>query len=294
MHTTSYTIITKITLLTLIVIGYIGGSQTFACTSNDPDCHDPICSDVYNGNALDPKPPQSTSALCDTFIWDPNQVASTIQWNWPWSWTCSVGAPYNNTVQCWFTNGVCGSTHWTTVNSLPTANLCDQGTASFVFGAGPYLWTCSWTNGGSTASCNAQQFLPTTTWTSTQTGIQIRDVNCISSTGAIVDPIFCTGPMPATGQTVAWGVCNTTSTGHIPILWWGGNGNTYTCQNGARSPAWASCSPASAPISYDMYSIAGWQDFIQGQTQCATSAPISNCSCFDVTNTNQILLSERC
>jgi hypothetical protein len=52
-------------------------------------------------------------------------------------------------------NGACGSANGVAVSMPPTTGLCSMGTASQVTGAGPWGWTCSGSNGGSTASCNA-------------------------------------------------------------------------------------------------------------------------------------------
>jgi hypothetical protein len=64
------------------------------------------------------------------------------------------------------TNGVCGSANKTARTTAPTTNLCAVGTASSVlasagsgsesgYGTGPWNWTCSGSNGGTTASCSA-------------------------------------------------------------------------------------------------------------------------------------------
>jgi hypothetical protein len=53
-------------------------------------------------------------------------------------------------------SGVCGSVSGTNLISMPTTNLCSIGTASAVTGAGPWMWTCAGSNGGRTASCQAQ------------------------------------------------------------------------------------------------------------------------------------------
>ena len=52
-------------------------------------------------------------------------------------------------------NGTCGTANGTAVSSAPTTNLCSTGTASAVSGTGPWNWTCSGSNGGTTASCSA-------------------------------------------------------------------------------------------------------------------------------------------
>ena len=51
--------------------------------------------------------------------------------------------------------GECVSANGTPTPVPPTTNLCNVGTASAVSGTGPYTWTCTGTNGGSTASCSA-------------------------------------------------------------------------------------------------------------------------------------------
>ena len=53
------------------------------------------------------------------------------------------------------TNGVCGPSNGASLTSKPTTGLCTTGTASSVTGTGPWSWTCTGSNGGSTASCQA-------------------------------------------------------------------------------------------------------------------------------------------
>jgi len=52
-------------------------------------------------------------------------------------------------------NGVCGASNGSQFTSAPTANLCLVGTPSAVAGAGPWTWTCTGSNGGTTAPCSA-------------------------------------------------------------------------------------------------------------------------------------------
>ena len=52
-------------------------------------------------------------------------------------------------------NGQCGSANGQMFTSAPTTNLCSVGTPSAVSGTGPWSWTCSGSNGGTTASCTA-------------------------------------------------------------------------------------------------------------------------------------------
>ncbi len=51
-------------------------------------------------------------------------------------------------------NGACGTDNTKTLSTTP-ANLCTTGTATAVTGTGPWSWTCTGTNGGTTASCSA-------------------------------------------------------------------------------------------------------------------------------------------
>jgi len=70
----------------------------------------------------------------------------------PVSTTTNSGSPTCNAAAV---NGACGASNGTNVASAPTTGLCTTGTASSVSGSGPFDWTCTGTNGGSTASCSA-------------------------------------------------------------------------------------------------------------------------------------------
>lgn len=52
-------------------------------------------------------------------------------------------------------NGNCGASNGGVFSSAPTTNLCLAGTATAVTGAGPWSWSCTGVNGGTTASCSA-------------------------------------------------------------------------------------------------------------------------------------------
>jgi Pectate lyase superfamily protein len=52
-------------------------------------------------------------------------------------------------------NGACGSANGVAVSSAPISSLCSAGTASAVSGSGPWSWSCTGGNGGTTASCTA-------------------------------------------------------------------------------------------------------------------------------------------
>jgi uncharacterized repeat protein (TIGR02543 family) len=59
-------------------------------------------------------------------------------------------------------NGLCGSSNGQAQGTAPTTNLCTTGTASTVTGAAQWNWTCNGTNGGTNASCSANQSIQTT------------------------------------------------------------------------------------------------------------------------------------
>jgi serine protease len=57
-------------------------------------------------------------------------------------------------------NGACGSSNGQYLSIAPIANLCSAGTASLVLGNGPWTWTCTGANGGSSANCSASVLIP--------------------------------------------------------------------------------------------------------------------------------------
>lgn len=89
--------------------------------------------------------------------------------------------------------GACGSANGMTASSIPAANLCLTGTASAVTGTGPWNWSCSSTNGGTSAICSAA----IQSWTVTPlagsngalTPATAQIVNSSSTTSFIVTPV---------------------------------------------------------------------------------------------------------
>jgi len=53
------------------------------------------------------------------------------------------------------TSGVCGAANGQAFTSTPVANLCSAGTPTSVAGSGPWTWSCTGADGGTTASCTA-------------------------------------------------------------------------------------------------------------------------------------------
>ncbi|MFZ2188335.1 MAG: hypothetical protein WAV73_02105 [Candidatus Moraniibacteriota bacterium] len=70
--------------------------------------------------------------------------------------TCQGTCQGTKTCEISGVNGVCGSAAGKVALAAPTTNLCTAGTASAVTGAGPWSWTCTGTNGGTTASCRTR------------------------------------------------------------------------------------------------------------------------------------------
>lgn len=52
-------------------------------------------------------------------------------------------------------NGVCGNSNGQSFTGAPAINLCAAGSATAVSGIGPWSWSCTGSNGGSTADCTA-------------------------------------------------------------------------------------------------------------------------------------------
>ena len=52
-------------------------------------------------------------------------------------------------------DGVCGSSNGGIFTTVPSAGLCDAGSATSVIGDGPWSWSCTGANGGATAACAA-------------------------------------------------------------------------------------------------------------------------------------------
>ncbi|MFA5013235.1 MAG: hypothetical protein WC520_01585, partial [Candidatus Paceibacterota bacterium] len=64
--------------------------------------------------------------------------------------------PYSFTVGEASVSGVCGSANGQSFSaSPPTTTLCSMGSVNNMSGSGPWTWTCSGSNGGTTAYCTA-------------------------------------------------------------------------------------------------------------------------------------------
>ncbi len=91
---------------------------------------------------------------------------TTVAGAGPWLWTC-VGSGGGVSASCSAStqaqnkvDGGCGPAANTPTEIIPSANLCDSGSASTVYGEGPWTWTCSGFNGGIAASCTVRKAVP--------------------------------------------------------------------------------------------------------------------------------------
>jgi hypothetical protein len=57
-------------------------------------------------------------------------------------------------------DGTCGASHGLTLSEAPSSGLCDKGTPGSISGSGPWAWTCTGSQGGATANCNAHASTP--------------------------------------------------------------------------------------------------------------------------------------
>ena len=129
---------------------------------------------VFNAGVTPPPPPPPVNGTCGaangtTVATKPTSnlcavgTASTVSGTGPWAWTCA-GANGGSNASCsaqlqppppLAVNGACGSANGEQFVTAPTTNLCSTGSASTVSGSGPWTWSCSGLNGGSTAACTA-------------------------------------------------------------------------------------------------------------------------------------------
>ncbi|MFA6252611.1 MAG: hypothetical protein WCX74_04395, partial [Candidatus Paceibacterota bacterium] len=106
-----------------------------------------------NGQTFSSTP---TTNLCNS------GTAGSVSGTGPWYWSCS-GTNGGSTANCSAyktaspVNGQCGYSNGGSFSSTPTAGLCNSGTASGISGTGPWYWSCTGTNGGSTSSCYANK-----------------------------------------------------------------------------------------------------------------------------------------
>ncbi len=97
------------------------------------------------------------------------------------TYNCSQGSWSGSGNGTCVTNGVCGSANGGSTPGAPTTNLCSSGNASSVTGNGPFDWTCTGFDGGSTATCSSNRSCgqDRATW-----GVDNANCNASLSSGA--------------------------------------------------------------------------------------------------------------
>jgi uncharacterized repeat protein (TIGR02543 family) len=94
------------------------------------------------------------------------------------------------------TNGICGSSAGQAHGIAPTTNLCSSGTATAITGTGPWGWTCTGTNSGTTATCSSDIQNYTVTFSAALGGNLTGGANQSVNTGAATTAVTAT---PITG-----------------------------------------------------------------------------------------------
>jgi hypothetical protein len=124
-------------------------------------------------------------------------------------------------------NGSCGTANNTSRTSKPTSttSLCSLGTPTTVSGSGPWTWSCTGANGGTTASCTAN--------------VSPTNGACGAANGVTL------------GQAPTTGLCTTGSASSVS-----GTGPwTWTC-SGTSGGTTASCSVTKANGPYTVAQVA--------------------------------------
>ncbi|NTU76510.1 MAG: OmpA family protein [Alphaproteobacteria bacterium] len=93
-------------------------------------------------------------------------MSTAIDGDGPWLWSC-VGAGGGASASCSATSqsqakvdGSCGAASNALAVTTPSAQLCDSGVPSSVYGEGPWTWTCSGLNGGIASTCSSAKGMP--------------------------------------------------------------------------------------------------------------------------------------
>lgn len=134
------------------------GPWTWKCLGSylgaDADCSsklsiDGVCGSADGTNSY-VKP--ATNLCADGFL--PIVSGTSL-----WTWSCP-GSNNGQSDSCLAyakIDGVCGSSHGHGFYSIPTTNLCVDGSTPTVSGTGPWSWTCLGQNSGDSASCSASK-----------------------------------------------------------------------------------------------------------------------------------------
>ena len=162
-------------------------------------------------------------------------IATDVEGSGPWQWSC-VGAGGGVSTSCSATapaqervDGLCGAAVGKAVDAMPSANLCDSGVASAVYGNGlsAWTWTCSGMNGGIASSCSTPHGL-----SAPPPGNQVNGLCGLANGAASLT-------QPVADTLCAYGTA-TSVVGHGPWNWGclGENGGmTVSCTAPLQPPA---------------------------------------------------------
>jgi len=171
------------------------GGTTASCTANKSI--DGVCGSSNTANLYT----IPSTNLCTA------GTASSVSGTGPWTWTC-VGEYDGTTASCSANkkvDGACGSSNGSNFYSAPTTNLCSAGTETAVSGSGPWSWSCTGQNTGSTAPCSANLIVDgvcgaaATAYSYSVSSWPAGSVFCSTGTASPASPTF-----PSAGGSTSW------------------------------------------------------------------------------------------
>jgi hypothetical protein len=223
---------------------------------------------IYENGALAGYSNDVTLLLYDNNIIYQENAAGGF-WSWNGSAWLASSDPRNISV-----SGSCGTTDAMAVKTVPVANLCSTGTNSTVSGTGPWQWSCTGNNGGTTASCSANIVtpivVPSPEGTTIPSATQITDSsgNVWTVSGGI---IYENGALAgySSGVTSLLYDNNIIYQENAAGGWWSWNGNAWL----------ASSDPRNVPVSGGSSSGSGSVSLISsGSVSLISSSSVSSSS----------------
>ncbi len=140
------------------------GSNSTTPIINNPT---PTAPTPINGNCGSARG-QTFSSTPTTNLCSAGNATAVNTMNTSYGWSCT-GVNSGTTMSCTANkpapaptpvNGVCGSSNGANLTTVPNTNLCNAGTPSSVSGTGPWYWSCTGVNGGTTPKCSATKQTP--------------------------------------------------------------------------------------------------------------------------------------
>jgi prepilin-type N-terminal cleavage/methylation domain-containing protein len=226
---------TNCTLSTILSSGY---SYQYDCLAGTYSTNTPINGVCGTSNN------QNLSSIPSTNLCTAGNV-TVVSGSGPWTWSCA-GIYSGTTAMCSTggvpTNGTCGSSDEENFSSIPSTNLCSNGSPSTVSGSGPWAWTCNGTNTGTNDSCSANLIVNGSCGTANKTYIYDiitygTDTFCTSGTAPVPDPSF-----PGIGGSTNW-TCVGLNTGTTANCTASRNNDPINGTCGTKNGKYASSTP---------------------------------------------------